>query len=326
MADLCKHDLAHSIDKHRVIMAEISSGQKKSDESSKKKDKESEEDDLDALLDEALEDFDKPVPSTESTTVTKAGNDSEVEPHPASVHAPGNNPNNDPLFEALWKDDSLLKMADGFSDVLEQMSKEDPEMMAEFKKFQDNIGSAANSGEAQEPANIDENFAKTLNEMSKNLQGLNTSDGEAGFEDMLKQLQGEMGGMPTEGMMPDGDSFMSMMQGMMQNLLTKDLLYPSLKEIKDKYPSWLEKNENKISKAELEKYKGQELVVAKLCLLFEQEKDTDSDAVKTERMDKVMELMQKMQEYGHPPADMMTEVVGEGEQATPPPPPECSIM
>lgn len=93
---------------------------------------------------EALEDFDKPVPSTESTTVTKAGNDSEVEPHPASVHAPGNNPNNDPLFEALWKDDSLLKMADGFSDVLEQMSKEDPEMMAEFKKFQDNIGSAAN--------------------------------------------------------------------------------------------------------------------------------------------------------------------------------------
>lgn len=51
---------------------------------------------------------------------------------------------------------------------------------------------------------------------------------------MLKQLQGEMGGMPTEGMMPDGDSFMSMMQGMMQNLLTKDLLYPSLKEIKDK--------------------------------------------------------------------------------------------
>lgn len=34
--------------------------------------------------------------------------------------------------------------------------------------------------------------------------------------------------------------------------------------------------------------------MAKLCLLFEQEKDTDSDAVKTERMDKVMELMQKV--------------------------------
>jgi len=33
---------------------------------------------------------------------------------------------------------------------------------------------------------------------------------------------------------PDGDAFMSMMQGMMENLLSKDLLYPSLKEIRDK--------------------------------------------------------------------------------------------
>ena len=32
----------------------------------------------------------------------------------------------------------------------------------------------------------------------------------------------------------NGDGFMGMMQGMMQNLLSKDLLYPSLKEIEEK--------------------------------------------------------------------------------------------
>ena len=52
---------------------------------------------------------------------------------------------------------------------------------------------------------------------------------------MLKQMTG--GSMPggMGDMLGDGgDGFMNVMQGMMQNLLSKELLYPSLKEIKDK--------------------------------------------------------------------------------------------
>ena len=51
----------------------------------------------------------------------------------------GNNPENDPLYDALWNDDALLKMTSGFNETLEHMAKDDPTMMGEFQKFQANI-------------------------------------------------------------------------------------------------------------------------------------------------------------------------------------------
>lgn len=50
------------------------------------------------------------------------------------------------------------------------------------------------------------------------------------FEQMMKEMQN----MGADGTVNDGDAFMGMMQGMMENLLSKELLYPSLKEIREK--------------------------------------------------------------------------------------------
>ena len=50
---------------------------------------------------------------------------------------------------------------------------------------------------------------------------------------MFKEMQAGMGSCGG-GEDTNGGGFMGMMQGMMQNLLSKDLLYPSLKEIEDK--------------------------------------------------------------------------------------------
>lgn len=43
--------------------------------------------------------------------------------------------------------------------------------------------------------------------------------------------------------------FVPFMQGMMQSLLSKEVLYPSLKELSDKYPAWLSENKGKIEQA-----------------------------------------------------------------------------
>lgn len=40
---------------------------------------------------------------------------------------------------------------------------------------------------------------------------------------------------------------MPFVQGMMQSLLSAEVLLPSLKELQDKYPTWLEENKDKIS-------------------------------------------------------------------------------
>ena len=68
-------------------------------------------------------DFDKPVQKTE-------------EINSASVHAKGNNPDNNPLYDDLWNDETLLKMTGDLNEVLVNMVKEDPSMMQEYEKFQ----------------------------------------------------------------------------------------------------------------------------------------------------------------------------------------------
>lgn len=47
------------------------------------------------------------------------------------------------------------------------------------------------------------------------------------------------------------------MQGMMQSLLSKEILYPALKELAAKYPSWLNEKKDTFSAEDFEKYNKQ---------------------------------------------------------------------
>lgn len=51
--------------------------------------------------------------------------------------------------------------------------------------------------------------------------------------------------------------FLPFMQGMMQSLLSKEVLYPSLKELVDKYPAWLEEKKTSLPAEDLERYQKQ---------------------------------------------------------------------
>lgn len=53
-----------------------------------------------------------------------------------------------------------------------------------------------------------------------------------------------------------GDIF-PFMQGMMQSLLSKDVLYPSLREFVDKYPGWLSNKKDTLAAEDLQRYEKQ---------------------------------------------------------------------
>ena len=117
--------------------------------------------------------------------------------------------------------------------------------------------------------------------------------------------------------LPGADSFdnlLPMMEGMMQSLLSKELLYTPMKDIAEKFPDWLADNRNKISEEEFIKYNKQFELTKKICILYEEEKDSDTSEKKKKRFDKVMALMQEMQNLGHPPK----ELVGESPSPTDP--------
>lgn len=123
--------------------------------------------------------------------------------------------------------------------------------------------------------------------------------------------------------------FLPFMEGMMQSLLSAEILLPSIKELLEKYPKYLAENGDKISAEDKER-----LVIfhSSFCLYYykniyryekqmelykiieghlENEKADDTPAVKREKFKIVLEDMRKLQEYGQPPEEILAETAGD---------------
>ena len=112
---------------------------------------------------------------------------------------------------------------------------------------------------------------------------------EVYMEEMVKQLEG----------ISDEADFMPMIEGLMQSLLNKDLIYEPLVNMSEAYPKYLEENKDKISKEDLGRYEEQ----LKYCKLIIAEYDAvDSDesvpgkeqAMTEEQLSKVLDLVSKV--------------------------------
>jgi len=122
------------------------------------------------------------------------------------------------------------------------------------------------------------------------------ADEMAKMQDMMAKLAAGLDGEGGDG----EESGLGIMEQMMEHLLAKDVLYPSLLEIQEKYPEYLEEHGATLSKEDLQKYTEQEQVIKEICSTYED----DSMDSKTQ-VGKVMELMEKMQEYGAPPQEII---------------------
>jgi peroxin-19 len=87
---------------------------------------------------------------------------------------------------------------------------------------------------------------------------------------------------------------------MMQQLLSKEILHEPMKDIVEKYPKWLEDNNDKICKEEYERYDKQFELMKKLIEVY------DNDP---ENMTKIFDIMQNMLECGQPPSDLVQDIV-----------------
>jgi len=114
--------------------------------------------------------------------------------------------------------------------------------------------------------------------------------------EMLRALESEGGG---EG----GDSELSkVFLGMMEQLTNKDMLYEPMKELDEKYPSWLVENKSKLKKDEFARFERQRVIVAQIVAKFEEQGYSDDDPKCREF---IWEKMQAMQNEGAPPEDLI---------------------
>jgi peroxin-19 len=77
----------------------------------------------------------------------------------------------------------------------------------------------------------------------------------------------------------------SLIDGLMQQLLSKEVLYQPMQDIAAKYPEWLAKQRGVLPEEELTKYEEQYRYIQEVCALYEAE-PTD--------FEKVVEAMQKV--------------------------------
>ncbi|KAI3756533.1 hypothetical protein L1987_56354 [Smallanthus sonchifolius] len=91
----------------------------------------------------------------------------------------------------------------------------------------------------------------------------------------------------------------SIVETMMQQLLSKEVLHEPMKEIGERYPKWLEDNKSKLSQEEYNRYFHQHELIRDLNVVYDTEPGN---------FNKIIELMQKMQECGQPPNDIVKEL------------------
>ncbi|XP_077236447.1 peroxisome biogenesis protein 19-2-like [Tasmannia lanceolata] len=109
------------------------------------------------------------------------------------------------------------------------------------------------------------------------------------MEDFVKQFEELAGSQDME----------SIVETMMQQLLSKEILHEPMKEIGERYPKWLEEHKDGLNKEEYDRYCHQYEFIRKLNEVYENDPNNFS---------KIVELMQKMQECGQPPNDIVQEL------------------
>ncbi|GAV88204.1 Pex19 domain-containing protein [Cephalotus follicularis] len=112
---------------------------------------------------------------------------------------------------------------------------------------------------------------------------------DAMMDDWVKQFEELAGTQDME----------SIVETMMQQLLSKDILHEPMKEIGERYPKWLIEHEASLSKEDYESYSQQYELIKELNGVYESDPDN---------YNKIVELMQKMQECGQPPNDIVQEL------------------
>ncbi|KAF8323537.1 uncharacterized protein EI90DRAFT_3146988 [Cantharellus anzutake] len=99
-----------------------------------------------------------------------------------------------------------------------------------------------------------------------------------------------------------GQDVQDILEGMMRQLMSKDILYEPLKDLDEKYPIYLRENKAKISAEENNRYLLQHTKVHELVAVFEQPGYKDGDSAYSAEL---MKLMNEMQSYGSPPTELM---------------------
>jgi peroxin-19 len=233
----------------------ISTSRDKMEKSSMSNDPISEKEQLDAALDAALDELDDDDDSTEDIS-PPVGISSASKT--ASPRLPVMGPPRPPI-----PDDPQQTL----DDIMQQLMSQSPpstgdtesdaflgQMMQQMQsQLQSEMGTTRPTPkkESKKPASpksdVDKAVSQLVKDMAKPDKVDQDDDDDIGDEDVLKSFMEELN-LNDGSFNPD-----NMVEGMMQELLSKELMYEPMKQVAAKFPDWLKERRGTLSKDEYDK-------------------------------------------------------------------------
>ncbi|KAL5532238.1 PEX19 [Sanghuangporus sanghuang] len=127
------------------------------------------------------------------------------------------------------------------------------------------------------------------------------SSAAAASDDPLEALLSQLSSGLDESGEDNGD-LQDMLETMMQQLMSKEVLYEPLKELHDKFPGYLSENEQKLSSEDKTRYQNQMTRISAIVKIFE---DPSYKEDNQEKGTQIVSLMNEMQSFGSPPSEIM---------------------
>lgn len=143
--------------------------------------------------------------------------------------------------------------------------------------------------EAANSANFQDKIKQAMERMQASEADVGQAVADTEGEDFLAEMMKQLGGSGEGG--AGEEDFSGMLVNMMEQLTSREVLYEPMKELSEKYPSWIERNEGKTPKAEMDKYKGQYTIVKQIVTKFEEPGYKDENEVQRQY---IIDCMQKV--------------------------------
>ncbi|KAL8286543.1 hypothetical protein RQP46_004560 [Phenoliferia psychrophenolica] len=190
------------------------------------------------------------------------------------------------------------------------------------------------------PANFQDTIKQTMNKMR---DSSTTVDAEAEARaaagagvDPLAAMMAQMAGLGDMGDIGGADGLQGMLDEMMGQLMSRDLLYVPLKELSDKYPAYLKENESTLDVADVARFKKQQSIVDAIVAKFDEpgadvedaNMSEEEQAKQTQRQSEIADLVKEMNDCGAPPAEIMGDMpegMEIGPDGVPKLPTDCTI-
>ncbi|KAL8763775.1 MAG: hypothetical protein Q9184_000477 [Pyrenodesmia sp. 2 TL-2023] len=283
------------------------------------------EDDLDDL-DELLDDFTSPKNTT----------DQQYGPPQETLY---DNSQGDAKSSPAVTDDFNKQLQEQMAALMSD-GDESPEMQTEIQTMLQELSAAVDSRSAQDQSDLKESQPNLPaategsfdDAIQRTLQRMQASGDEANAAAAADQEPGDILAQMLEEMQRQGagdatgeEEFSRMLMTMMEQLTNKDILYDPMKELNDKFPSWMLKNREVVQAPDLPRYEEQQRLIAEIVGKFEESTYSDLNAKDRayiiERMQEVVDLIEpflsptltvvfQMQAAGSPPADLVGDMSG----------------